>query len=40
MQRNPAPRLWRPGSWDDIWVIRFAPDGRAAEFTEWPIKRG
>ena len=27
-------------TWDDIWVIRFAPDGRAAEFTEWPIKRG
>ena len=26
-------------TWDDLWVIRFAPDGRAVEFTEWPIAR-
>lgn len=26
-------------TWDDIWVIVFAPDGRAREFTEWPIER-
>ncbi|MEP6481228.1 MAG: nuclear transport factor 2 family protein [Rhodoglobus sp.] len=26
-------------TWDDIWVIIFAPDGRAREFTEWPIAR-
>jgi ketosteroid isomerase-like protein len=34
-------RVAYPGgiTWDDLWVIRFAPDGRAAEFTEWPIKR-
>lgn len=26
-------------TWDDLWVIVFAPDGRASEFTEWPIER-
>jgi hypothetical protein len=26
-------------TWDDLWVIRFAADGRAVEFTEWPIAR-
>lgn len=26
-------------TWDDLWVIRFAADGRAIEFTEWPIER-
>ena len=26
-------------TWDDLWVIRFGADGRAREFTEWPIER-
>jgi ketosteroid isomerase-like protein len=26
-------------TWDDLWVIVFAADGRAREFTEWPIAR-
>ena len=25
--------------YDNLWVIRFAPDGRASEFTEWYMKR-
>ena len=24
---------------DNLWVIRFAPDGRASSFTEWWMKR-
>ncbi len=28
----PGGRRWR-----DLWVIRFAPDGRCAEFEEWPF---
>ena len=32
----PAPRNEQ---YDNLWVIRFAPDGRATEFTEWYIKR-
>ena len=23
--------------WRDLWVLRFAPDGRCAEFEEWPF---
>lgn len=23
--------------WRDLWVIRFAPDGRCAAFEEWPF---
>lgn len=26
-------------SYDNLWVIRFAPDGRASEFTEWYMAR-
>ena len=25
------------GSWRDLWVIRFADDGRCAAFEEWPF---
>jgi ketosteroid isomerase-like protein len=23
--------------WADLWVVRFAPDGRCAAFEEWPF---
>jgi nuclear transport factor 2 (NTF2) superfamily protein len=23
--------------WRDLWILRFAPDGRCAAFEEWPI---
>ena len=23
------------GAWDNVFIVRFAPDGRAREFTEW-----
>jgi hypothetical protein len=26
--------------WRDLWVIRFAPDGRCASFEEWPFSPG
>ncbi|MGW9413846.1 nuclear transport factor 2 family protein [Arthrobacter cupressi] len=26
-------------TYDNLWVIRFAPDGRASEFTEWYMAR-
>ena len=26
--------------WRDLWVIRFAPDGRCAAFEEWPFAPG
>jgi ketosteroid isomerase-like protein len=29
--RDPAER------WRDLWVMRFAADGRCAEFEEWPF---
>ena len=25
------------GSWRDLWVLRFHPDGRCAAFEEWPF---
>ena len=25
------------GRWRDLWVLRFAPDGRCATFEEWPF---
>lgn len=28
------------GVYDNIWVVRLAPDGRASEFTDWYIPRG
>lgn len=30
----------KKGTYDNLWVIEFAPDGRAAEFTDWWIPRG
>ena len=27
----------KKGTYDNLWVIEFAPDGRAAEFTDWWI---
>lgn len=27
------------GTYDNLWVIRLAPDGRASEFTDWYIGR-
>jgi len=29
----------KQGTYDNLWVIEFAPDGRAAEFTDWWIPR-
>ena len=26
--------------WRDLWVLRFAPDGRCASFEEWPFAPG
>ena len=26
-------------TYSNLWVIRFAPDGRAREFTEWWMKQ-
>lgn len=28
------------GTYDNLWVIRLADDGRASEFTDWWIPRG
>jgi ketosteroid isomerase-like protein len=25
------------GRWRDLWVLRFAPDGRCSRFEEWPF---
>ena len=30
----------KKGTYDNLWVLEFAPDGRAAEFTDWWIPRG
>jgi uncharacterized protein (TIGR02246 family) len=27
----------RAGRWRDLWVLRFAPDGRCTSFEEWPF---
>jgi hypothetical protein len=27
----------RAGRWRDLWVLRFAPDGRCSSFEEWPF---
>lgn len=27
-------------TWSNLWVVRFAEDGRAREFTEWAIEPG
>ncbi|MGN6325454.1 nuclear transport factor 2 family protein [Pseudolysinimonas sp.] len=32
--------LQRGVVYDNLWIIGFAPDGRAASFTEWYMKRG
>ena len=29
-----------PGEYVDLWLIRFAPDGRCAAFEEWPYWPG
>jgi len=29
----------RSQTYDNLWVIRFAPDGRATEYTEWYMER-
>ena len=35
-KQQPEPAPERPGAtYHNIWLIRFAPDGRAREFTEW-----
>jgi hypothetical protein len=34
------PQGPKKGTYDNMWVIDFAPDGRAAEFTDWWIPRG
>jgi hypothetical protein len=28
------------GRWRDLWVLRFAPDGRCEAFEEWPFAPG
>jgi ketosteroid isomerase-like protein len=30
----------KKGTYDNLWVIAFGPDGRASEFTDWWIPRG
>jgi len=30
----------RGSEYRDLWVLRFAPDGRCREFEEWPFKPG
>jgi hypothetical protein len=32
---DPAPHEYR-----DLWIIRFAPDGRCQAFEEWPFWPG
>lgn len=29
----------KAGTYDNLWVIRLAPDGRATEFTDWFVGR-
>ncbi len=29
----------KAGTYDNLWVVRLAPDGRASEFTDWFIAR-
>ena len=29
-----------PGEFRDLWLIRFAPDGRCSAFEEWPFAPG
>ena len=29
---DPVEQVWR-----DLWIVRFAPDGRCRHFEEWPI---
>jgi len=29
-----------PADYDNLWVVRLSPDGRAREFTEWWMKTG
>lgn len=29
----------KSGTYDNLWVVRLAPDGRAIEFTDWFIAR-
>ena len=35
LEVNYGDPLWQ--DWRDLWVMRFAGDGRCAEFEEWPI---
>jgi hypothetical protein len=30
----------RPHEYRDLWIMRFAPDGRCAAFEEWPFWPG
>jgi len=32
---RPMVRRWLRGEYDNVWVLRFGPDGRCAEFHEW-----
>jgi ketosteroid isomerase-like protein len=32
---DPVAQRWR-----DLWLVRFAPDGRCASFEEWPFAPG
>jgi ketosteroid isomerase-like protein len=31
---------YRRSRWRDLWVVRFADDGRCREFEEWPFRPG
>lgn len=33
------PKGRKKGTYDNLWVIEFSPDGRAEEFTDWWIAR-
>ena len=35
---DPAPDDPRPDAYANVWLVRFAPDGRAREFVEWWVQ--
>ena len=35
---DPRPDDPRPDAYANVWLVRFAPDGRAREFVEWWVQ--
>ena len=35
---DPRPDDPRPDAYSNVWLVRFAPDGRAREFVEWWVQ--